>query len=794
MNMKMKNKYLLALISFLILTGCSGNNGSNSSNNSNSNNSSSEESITDWEDSDKELIKKYCGVLLPFPTGLLNGQISVTEVNDDASGTSFLQIRDTSSSFTLADYHYDLENSGFTGVRDYNNNLEQLDSNGNPYYEFTKIDEKNEIGYILAYSFFSGSETESSCNYIQCYNDFDATSNKANDWSDDEKDGFINFITEVIPFIKLGNRYTSSATDASTISLHDNYAKNLVDDYVSLLLKNGYEVDTKNSKTYGYYCLNKDLEDGASIKATLYYFSGNHFTFRYFPHVYSSTSWPSEFINNYTSKVGITIPSFDADDIKLYSYYLKNGNAYVIAETKDENIESNYLSKVAGLGLFANNYTNYSNWEETLDVFAKTIYDSNNDQVGFGLVLSLTQPTRKFSSSFPSDAISSFLKSCNINDVVVPSLSDISSSKQLKYETIAYDDELVNSYVEYVYEYGQYYYPDVDLTDPAAVEKEAIQLAKENSGVYIYVYDPEVSDTQDSSIKKCLFYEGLTNLLISNSWYKGVNNQDELTFEDKDGKVAITLTYQSLNKVSKVHIYQGSEEKHSPVFKFYNEVEYIKVGQSSTLNYEVNMLPYEISFYSSDENIATVDKNGKVTVSKDASVDDEVIIKASMQVPGEANKREIQCTVKVIDNIEYTLKEAIDKVAQNYNDLKGFKEGDEGYAIAHPFYRSDSEDESKILTFYYLKINFGSMSTEEVKQFVSSNLIPAGFSAKSDWAKNGTIYPEDENENIENEEDKIGYTCDFIDYGWEDKMQISYHVYTDNNGNTMLYVMAVKLF
>lgn len=171
----------------------------------------------------------------PYPSGLLNGEISVDEIYDSASGTSFLQIRDTSFTFTLQDYYIALEESGWNGVRNYNNEIAQKDSSGLIYYEFTKIDEANNVGYIISYSFYSGSETESSCNYIQCYNDFDAKENSDSNWSDDEKDGFTTFVTEVVPFIKFGDRYVSQPVDANSIAIYDNYAKNIIPDYVNLL-------------------------------------------------------------------------------------------------------------------------------------------------------------------------------------------------------------------------------------------------------------------------------------------------------------------------------------------------------------------------------------------------------------------------------------------------------------------------------------------------------------------------------------------------------------------------------
>ncbi len=772
------NKLLLAISSAFLLVSCSNDNSSSVTEDATS---SSETISEDWSEDDKILIQKYCGEVLPYPSGLLNGEVSVDEINDESTNTSFLQIRDTASSFSLQDYYIALENSGWNGVRNYNDDIAQKDASGSIYYELTKIDETNKIGYIISYSFYQGSETEASCNYIQCYNDFDALENPDSDWSDDEKDGFITFVTDVVPFIKFGKNYVSQAIDANSIALLDNYAKNIIPDYVALLKNNGYVYSKSYSEENNCYFLMKQFSDGGIITASLYYFSGNRAYFSYYPNQKTSTTWPSSFIDEYTKELGITLPSFEADDIEQYIYYKKNGNAYILAKTKDENIEGNYTSKLTELGLFAESYTSYSNWDETLDVFARGIYDSYNNQIGFGIVVSLTEPTRKFSSSWPSDAISSFLKSADVS-INPPTFTSLSSSKELKYEVIDYNEELIDEKIAYIKEYGKYYYPDIDLTDEKAVRVKAIELAKEDSGVYIYVYDPEIlKDENDESSGYCKFYEDFSNFMVSNAYHKGVNDQDELTFEDATGAVALTLTYSSKNKVSKVHVYLGSEEEHEPVFEFTSSVQKYKIGESRALSYEVDMLPYAITFSSSDTSIATVDDKGIVTVSESANVNDEVTITASMQVPGETIKREITCLVKVISNVDYTFESAIKAVADTYNKLNNLSEGDDGYATYHESTRDFDEG----FHLYYLKINLGSKTVDETKSYVTDNLVPDGFylTVDSKWSS-GTISPEDE---LDKE-----YKDTFIDYYFdEERILLSFFVYTDSNNSTILYVLSM---
>lgn len=269
--------------------------------------------------------------------------------------------------------------------------------------------------------------------------------------------------------------------------------------------------------------------------------------------------------------------------------------------------------------------------------------------------------------------------------------------------------------------------------------------------------------------------------MVSNAYHKGVNEQDDLTFEDATGSIALTLTYSSSNKVSKVHIYLGSGEKHEPVFEFTSAVQQYKVGETKALLYKVDMLPYTIDFSSSDTSIATVDENGVVTVSETANVGDVVTINASMQVPGETSKREISCTVKVITNVNYTFESAIKTVADTYNNLNNLSEGDEGYAV----YKKSARELDEGFNLYYLKINLGSKSTEDTKTYVTNNLIPDGFYLKvdSEWTS-VTVFPEDETD--------AEYKGIFIDYYFDgERILLSFFIYTDSNDNTMLYVLSM---
>ncbi len=68
-----------------------------------------------WTEAQKTLMKKYCGEVLPYPVGLVDENLTVEEITID--DYSYLQISDTSSSFTLRDYYKTVENFGWNTIK-----------------------------------------------------------------------------------------------------------------------------------------------------------------------------------------------------------------------------------------------------------------------------------------------------------------------------------------------------------------------------------------------------------------------------------------------------------------------------------------------------------------------------------------------------------------------------------------------------------------------------------------------------------------------------------------------------
>ena len=107
---------------------------------SSSSSSSSSSEVIDghfdmWTDAQKALMEKYCGEVLPYPVGLVDENLKVEEITND--DYSYLQISDTSSSFTLKDYYKSVESFGWNTIKGYNGEAAQLNGD-TEYYEITK--------------------------------------------------------------------------------------------------------------------------------------------------------------------------------------------------------------------------------------------------------------------------------------------------------------------------------------------------------------------------------------------------------------------------------------------------------------------------------------------------------------------------------------------------------------------------------------------------------------------------------------------------------------------------------
>lgn len=756
--MKKQKLIFVPLALSMLLAGCDHPTSSSSSGikseESSSSVSSSSSSYVDqyankWSDADKTLLKKYCGSVLPYPEGKMTGKITLSE-KEDSNGNKYLEITDESSSFdTMEDYYELLLLTGWNAITQYRDTIVQDDSEGLTYVECTKNSSDGKVGYDLIYYYVSATtddqgEKVSGYNIIRCYNDASSTTVTDTAWSEEETATIKNGITITLPFIKLGLQHgVSTSDDGNTLALLDMYTGNLCSEYAELLVKDGFKKDTINSKIHNSYCLSKTLADGASISATLYYLNGNCFYFKYTPNITSHTSWPKAITDEIKTKSGVSIPEFPIDEGGEYRTYVKNNLYHIEGDTSDDMVKYNYDDAISELGLTQSIYSwAYTNWEETVSVVYDSATDDNFNTIGFGINIEITEPTSSFSVSWPTEAVSSALKDVlKIDGITLPSLPDdfiANKDKKIKYEIRG--DEYKQARAEYYYsdikEYPSFY----DLSDDATDEEMkalALKLAEAECGLYISIYDT------DSKA-----WEGYTKALEDAAFYVYYDEYSNNVYEDKDGKVGVTLSsYSSVetgNGLTTILIHKGSGNEHTPFLSFNEEDVDVAIGNTTQLSLSKNMLPYNVTYSSSDTTgKITVDNKGVVTVAEDVAEGTTAIITAKVTA-SDGEVYSATCTVKAKKIVTYTKASVIDAVASLLRAKN-----------IEPTVTHSTDEEVYIKD--YLEVSFDkSLGNDYVQSLVKNDLIPEGFEIKGDW-KEADIYV--------GESEFPGY---ILDYAFED--------------------------
>ncbi len=687
--MKKYKKICAIGLASILLCACSGNDSSSSSDSfeesssvgkSETSSSSSEQTESKWSAELQTLMKQYCGEVLPYPEGMLSGEVSF-KVAKGTNGEDILQITDESDSFTLGDYYEMLEDNNWYAIRGYNNNPERR-SNDKPFYELTKSNAK--VGYDLSYTFRDADESSTdshpSGNVILCYNNLTTDLADATTWNENDLETMKKAITVSLPFFKMGINYVSHQSSEDVLLMYDYSTIDLRESALVALEDDGYVIEAQLSKVYNMHILRKFLADGSFISVSLSYTNGNYFQFGYSANPQVSTTWPSSILENIENSSGITVPSFTAPDITKYYSYDKNGKVYIYAETQT-NIEydTNYYSLLEEAGIYGDGWGNFATWDETVSLNASILYNYEGQiavQYAFCILVQLTTPTSNFSNSWPSEAISSFLNEKSIN-VTCPTPTNIGSSEQVKYQT-AKDEK------------------NRDILRVQVLDKDA------------------------SSYKK------MASFFENEAYFDGVNDDSELYFEDPTG--ALRLTFRRENGVTIIDIGSGSKTKHTPVFSFVETEMSIGRGSSSQLHLNVSMLPYEITFSSNDEEgMVTVDKNGLVTVSSDATIGKEVTITASLKAPNEENARVVTCVIKVVERTPYTTLTAMNELVKRLNAYLALTDTKDA------LYTCYNKDED----YYYVLHNFvgSSWKLETIQQIVADNLLLEEYTLKTNWTK-----------------------------------------------------------
>ncbi len=740
-----------------------------------------------WTSEQQALMKKYCGEVLPYPVGLVNSDLSVDEyvgIDDSGSEYGYLEISDTSKTFSLKDYYKLTESFGWNTIKSYNGEAKQ--KNGDTeYYEVTKKASKRTSGYELIYFYANeekdeeGNVVSEAGNILRCYNDLCSFETADTAYTDDDLEymSYALTITD-LPFIKMGGVNSIGSTDGNTFVVMDYYVEDYSLENAKILMENGFTLDEEESKEYSAYILHKTLSDGATIDAQIYFFQGNNAYFYYTPKYYGGTSWPSELTDEIKTKTGVTVPQFEAEGGKIEGYK-KNGVYYIYTFSLSDSFDYELYNEVT-----LQDPTIL--WKENISFSCATYTDDDYEPIGFLLIISLDEPTSTFVSSWPTSLISSTIKdTLGIEGVTLPTFEEsMLPHKEMDVKYVLNGQEAYEkAYLDYL-EYCTLWPEDYGLSEEATdeeIEAKARELALHDMYLGVSVYDQNGD-----------FYDAYAEAFRNLGWYEGYTDENDLYFEDPTGSLCVTFTitsdpnYDYTGKTT-VTFSIGSNEAHETEFYFEEESCNVGIGFTKQLSVVKNMLPYDITYSSSDTTgKISVDEDGLVTVAEDAEEGLEATITASINVPGEDEPRIIECVVTCVTLVGYDAE-------TTKNDIEQIIAGT-GYAFVETEETNEWDE-----TQYNLDVNLDSASIEEVESFVTSNLIPDGYNVMQEDNEDGELVDSTWSDDIyyideENYVDcqSIVYSVDnpfelYIDYGYSLGVLIRYHVYTLES-NTHLVV------
>ncbi len=720
-----------------------------------------------WTDRDLLLMNQYCGGALPYS---FPSKPSVSIQYDSNSDTYYLELVYIDSSFSMKDYYKELAKFDWNVITTYSGEAVQTNTSGIEYVETTKGNEDSGNGYDMIYYFYPEEKDDDGNvtggdNIIRVYSDLYALASKDTSWDEDTLDTIGYVTTTTLPFINMGEVYAAYAGDYDALQIYDKYYKNITADYAKLLIADGFTLNEKDSKTYDAYILNKVLADGSEIDALLYYNSGNNFNFYYTAKVTTSSSWPTDVVNEIKEKTGETLPKFDIAEGGKYNYY-KKGNIYFLYTTDlsdDFDYDDYALNQLQNPKLL---------WNEKISFTSYDMMDDDYETIGYRVVVSVTGPTSTFVSSYPTDVVNNTLTNLlGITDVNYPSFDSTkipNTGKQMKY-TIKGED-YYNAAYKYYYEdivtYPFFYGLDEDATLEEA-KALASKLAKAEEGITISILDVDMQA-----------YDSYEEALYKAGWFEYYDDYNNTVFEDPTGKLAITLSGYSDLSFDKIGVttfffHTGSGNTHEEFFSFQEEEVEIAVGGEKQLSVTKKMLPYDVTYSSSDETGGiSVDSKGNVTIKDTVEDGATAIITASIQVPGESAPRTTTCKVTARKMLVYTPNGVVASVAKIAQDL--------GYeATITP---AEHDDQNDTLT-----VNFGSSLTkDEIKEIIETKFILDGFDTTHTWDDESSFI-------IDNgTPDGIEVTSSYIVYGIDNAscyVLIQFDLY-EYNGNMLLTAYA----
>ena len=769
--MKIIQKLVLLSCTTLLLSGC---NVDPKESTSSSSTTSTSEPGRDWTDDQKTLLKEYAGSVIPYPVSF-TGEVYVEQYQDSQTSIKYLQIYTEATEFSIKDYYKSLEKSGWDIIRSYNNVVEQTATDGSEFYEAVTTSDDNKTGYDLIYYFYSSGDEEADPKYniIQCFNYFDGEEDNKTSYSEEEQAVFKDTITEVAPLLKLGKTNAVTKYSADMAYIYDNLAKDNTANNADILIKNGYTLDMGLSESKDAYVLYKKLVGGQTIYASLYYSGGNNIVFSYQVDIQTSDTWPEEVVKAFKEESGFDVPSFSSS---YYFYYTKKGVTTIYTYNSNAyTMLINYQMAMEKVAVIDNDYSWYTDWNETFFVKPQVNYDSSLGMSMFGISFGiLDESYDTIVEGYPSDVVTKFLSDNNLTGTV-PTFNFKEYSKYSTARVIVKNYEDAYKEIEAkVMEHVDWYVSD--YTNEEAVKEYIASQAKANTSIKIKIYDEGIiTDPENTYDKEYKVTDFIKETLDNAGWCRINNWMYEMTYENADGSILVGV--QRYLDVLTLTITYGSGEKHTPRFEFETKSVSVAAGASYNLDLVVMMLPYEYTYTSSNTDIVTVDQSGRVSVASTAQGGEKVTITATMNVPGESSPRTATCVVTVKET--FTKEKVINKVADAYNKYFNLASTDAKAAV--PQMKGDDPD--------YISYNFtvetSFASEEEAMTFVDNNLVPAGFTTWYDTWDSDLVF--DDSGDARNRAIDYNYHSD----DWETFITLTFHVYTDTTtGKVMLKAIA----
>lgn len=667
-----------------------------------------------WSEEEKNLMRTYCGAVLPHPYDLIEGPMEMEEQSNN--GEKCLVLYNFAEEWTLKDYYLMLEDFGWQAIRDYSGSIVHTQS-GSSYVEMTRPGE-GVSAYELMYYHVDGSLSGGdSYNCLVCYNSFLTSKTEKKAWSEKEEEA-IEYVTSTsLPFFALGSNYSYGKASETEIDFYDYCSKDLSSEIIAVLKEDGYQLDEEKNAEYGCYYLGKALPSGAKVEILVNYYRGNNVFVYFTPKMDSFSSWPSEFLMEAEEALGSSIPQFKIAKNGEYKTYTLHGASYLITYDLDPSFDYYSYIETINSELFS--------WEEKVDISSYLLVDDSQEETGFLLQFKLSEPTSLFSSSWPSLAISQGIKdSLAVEGVEIPSLelSSFNLAKEMKYKVVT-EEDYQKAYEYYLSLYKENY---GDVYSLAALESMAKSYVDKllTKGVSLSFYDSTLDEPIDYVVRYKI-NEAYKNLLYKSAWYL-IPDTGNTAYEDPSGRIRIDVNNDPYGDYgyTSIAITEGSGEAHAPSISFGQESYDAGTGVDFYPVLSLSMLPYPVTYSCSDTTgKVSIDSKGKVSVAVDAEIGSTCQIYAS-------------CTDKDGENHTATAKITVVKAVTYASNLieveellkaKGYAEyaKEDIYAIGSTILVKGEK----------LILNFGqTMTKQEAKDLVEDCLVPESF-ISSMWSK-----------------------------------------------------------